>query len=193
MSVYDPLLPEPDAHSEGDLERVRAEFRSAGRPFLGSVATWLAWAVLLPAAALVTSRLPADAYAAVLLTWSVAVLLGGAVEGTAIFRRAQRHAPTPLGSWVLRSQGNLSLVGIALSALLIWQELAWALPGVWLLVLGHSLFTFGGLALPALRVAGALYQVGGALALLPLGASLETFAATTAAANLWVAWSVWRR
>ncbi len=193
MSVYDPLIPEPGAHESGDLERVRSEFESASRPFLGSAATWLAWAVLLPAAALVTRRLPEDAFAPVLLVWSGAILIGGAVEGVAIYQRAQKHAPTPLGSWVLRSQGNLSLVAMAISALLIWRDLAWAIPGVWLLLLGHSLYMLGGLAFAPFRVGGIAYQIGGVVALAPLGIPLEAFAATTALANLWLAYSIHRR
>jgi hypothetical protein len=193
MSIYDPLLPEPSAHHAGDLERVRAEFGQASRPFLGSVATWLAWAIVLPAAALITRRLPADAYAAVLFTWSGAILLAGAVEAVAIFRRAQRQAPTPLGVWALRSQGNLSSVGIALSIALVWQDLAWVLPGLWLLLLGHSFYVLGGLAFAPLRRTGILYQLGGAVALLPADLSLEVFAVTAGVANLWMAWSVLRR
>ncbi len=193
MSIYDPLVPEPSAHDARDLERVRAEFRHASRPFLGSAATWLTWAIVLPAAALLTRRLPADAYAAVLFTWSGAILLAGAVEAIAIFRRAQRQAPTPLGVWALRSQGNLSSVAIVLSILLVWQGLAWTLPGLWLLMLGHSFFVLGGLAFTPLRTTGRLYQLGGIVALLPVDMSLEAFAVTAALANLWMAWSVHRQ
>lgn len=190
MSIYDPLLPEPSAHDAHDLERVRAEFRQASRPFLGSAATWLTWSIVLPAAALVTRRLPADAYAAILFTWSGAILLAGTVEAVAIFRRAQKQAPTPLGIWALRSQGNLSSVAIALSVLLIWQGLAWTLPGLWLLMLGHSFFVLGGLAFRPMRTSGLIYQLGGIVALLPADLSLEAFAAATGVANLWMAWSV---
>ena len=193
MSVYDPLIPEPSPHDAEDLERVQAEFESASRPFLGSAATWLAWAILLPAAALVTRRLPPDAFAPALLVWSAAILLGGAVEGVAIYRQAQRHAPTPLGSWALRVQGNSSLVALALSAFLVWSDLTWAVPGVWLLLLGHSLYLLGGLAFRPFRTAGVAYQLGGVLSLAPLGYPLEVFAATTALANLWIAVSIHRR
>ena len=193
MSIYDPLLPEPTEHDARDLERVRSEFERASRPFLGSAATWLTWAIVLPAAALITRRLPADAWAAMLFTWSGAILLGGLVEALTIFRRARRQAPTPLGAWALRSQGNLSLVAIALSVVLVWQGLAWALPGLWLLLLGHSLFVLGGLAFPPMRVAGVIYQVGGLASLAPLGLSLEAFAATTAIAHLWLARATARR
>lgn len=193
MSLYDPMFPEPSTHDSGDLDRVRLEFRRASRPFLGSSLTWVAWAIVLPAAALITSRLLPDAYAATLFVWSGAILAGSAIEGTVIYRRAHRYAPTPLGAWALRSQGNLSLVAIALSILLIWQGVAWALPGLWLLLLGHSLYLLGGLAFAPFRVSGLTYQLGGLLALAPLGFSLETFAVTTAAANLWMAWAVRRR
>jgi hypothetical protein len=186
------MFPEPSSHDSGDLDRVRLEFRRASRPFLGSAVTWITWAVALPAAALITARLPADAYAAVLFAWSGAILAGSAVEGVVIYRRAHRYAPTPLGAWALRSQGNLSMVALALSVLLVWQGVSWALPGLWLLLLGHSLFLLGGLAFSPFRVAGLAYQLGGLLALLPLGFPLQIFAATTAAANLWMAWSVQR-
>ena len=192
MSVYDPLIPEPSSHDAGDLDRVRAEFERAGRPFLGTAATWLAWAVLLPVAALVTRRLPADAFAPVVLVWSAAILAGGAVEGFTIYRRSQKHAPTPLGSWVLRAQGNLSLVALVLSALLVWLEVAWAIPGLWLLLLGHSLYVLGGLAFAPFKVGGMLYQLGGLIALSPLGLPLETFAVTAAVANAWFAASIYR-
>ncbi len=188
MSVYDPLIPEPSAHDSRDLERVQAEFEKAGRPFLGSAATWLAWASLLPAAALITRRFPSDAFAPVLLIWSGAILAGGVVEGVAIYRRAQTHAPTPL-----RSQGNLSLVALVLSALMAWLEVAWAIPGLWLLLLGHSLYILGGLAFAPFKLSGIVYQVGGVVALAPLGIPLEAFAVTTGAANLWIAFSVHRR
>jgi len=193
VSLYDPMFPEPSSHDSGDLDRVRLEFRRASRPFLGSSVTWVAWAVALPAAALITARLPTDAYATTLFVWSGAILAGSLFEGVTIYRRAHRYAPTPLGSWALRSQGNLSLVAIALSILLIWHGVSWALPGLWLLLLGHSLYLLGGLAFAPFRVSGIAYQVGGILALAPFGYSLQTFAATTAAANLWMAWAVHRR
>jgi hypothetical protein len=187
------MFPEPSTHDSEDLDRVRLEFRRASRPFLGSSVTWIAWAIVLPAAALTTTRLPPDAYAAVLFVWSGAILAGSAIEGFTIYRRANRYAPTPLGAWALRSQGNLSMVAIALSVLLIWQGAAWALPGLWLLLLGHSLYLLGGLAFAPFRISGLTYQVGGVLALAPLGYPLQLFALTTALANLWMAWSVHRR
>ena len=193
MSLYDPMFPEPSSHDSGDLERVRREFRRASRPFLGSSVTWVAWAIALPAAALITARLRPEAYAATLFVWSGAILVGSTVEAIVIYRRANRYAPTPLGAWALRSQGNLSLVALALSVLLIWQGATWAVPGLWLLLLGHSLYLLGGLAFSPFKVSGLAYQLGGLAALVPLGYSLEIFAVTTAAANLWMAWSVHRR
>ena len=193
MSLYDPMFPEPSSHDSGDLERVRREFRRASRPFLGSSVTWVAWAIALPAAALITARLRPEAYAATLFVWSGAILVGSTVEAIVIYRRANRYAPTPLGAWALRSQGNLSLVALALSVLLIWQGAPWAVPGLWLLLLGHSLYLLGGLAFSPFKVSGLAYQLGGLAALVPLGYSLEIFAVTTAAANLWMAWSVHRR
>ena len=93
---------------------------------------------------------------------------------------------------MLRVQGNLSLVAVALTALLVWQDLAWALPGVWLLLLGHSFYMLGGLSFPPFRAYGILYQLGGLAALWPGGAPLAVFAATTAVGNLWMGFSVWR-
>ena len=131
--------------------------------------------MILPAAALATPTAFALGEApAVLLLWSAAILLGGAVEMSAYVRRS-RGGATPLAAWALRAQGNLSLVVTALSALLVWQGLAWALPGLWLLLLGHSLYLMGGLAFPALpgvrpplpggRPAGSLAAVAAALGL----------------------------
>jgi hypothetical protein len=154
--------------------------------------------------------------AGTLLIWSTAILLGGAVELAAI-RAATRRAASgaagsgggaadltaaeadpaaagrsPLATWALRTQGNLSLVALALSALLLWQDLPWALPGLWLLLLGHSFYLLGGIAFPAFRTYGLLYQLGGVAALWPGGAPLPVFALTTAAANLWMSYAVWR-
>lgn len=193
MSVYDPLFAEPDARDAEDLERVRQEFARASLPFLGSPLTWLTWSVVLPAAALVTTRLGTADPAPILLLWSGAILIGGLVEGLTIFRRVRSRARTPLAAWALRSQGNLSLVALLVSALLVWQGLEWALPGVWLLLLGHSFYLLGGLAFTPFRICGLIYQLGGALALAPLGQSLEIFAAATAVGNLWMAYAVGRR
>jgi hypothetical protein len=121
------------------------------------------------------------------------ILLGGAVEIVAI-RRAGGGlgGSTPLASWVLRLQGNLSLVAVALTALLVWQDAAWAIPGVWLLLLGHSFYMLGGFAFEPFRTCGILYQLGGLASLWPGGAPLIAFAATTAIGNLWVGLGVWR-
>jgi hypothetical protein len=147
----------------------------------------------LPAAALATPAVFRLAGASgVLFVWSGTILLGGAVEILAIRRSGREAAGGTLASWVLRLQGNLSLVALALSVLLIWQDLAWALPGLWLLLLGHSFYTLGGLAFEPFRVCGLIYQVGGLLALWPDGWPLAAFAATTAAGNLWMGIGVWR-
>lgn len=131
--------------------------------------------------------------AGVLFAWSGAILLGGAVEIVAI-RRSRPEGATSgtLAAWVLRVQGNLSMIAVALSVLLVWQDLAWALPAVWLLLLGHSFYMLGGLAFDPFRVCGLIYQLGGLLALWPEGPSLAVFAAATAAGNLWMALGVWR-
>jgi hypothetical protein len=117
---------------------------------------------------------------------------GGDPGHPAIRRSGREAAGGTLASWVLRLQGNLSLVALALSVLLIWQDLAWALPGLWLILLGHSFYTLGGLAFEPFRVCGLIYQVGGLLALWPDGWPLAVFALATAVGNLWMGIGVWR-
>ncbi|MCL4837430.1 MAG: hypothetical protein KJ058_05655 [Thermoanaerobaculia bacterium] len=194
-SEYTPLFGrDPSPEAEAALARVRREFRAAGDLFLASPLPWLGWAAILPGLALAT---PAVALRfgprGVLLLWSLGVLAGGGVEMAALARAGALRSSGPLSSWVLRGQGNLSLVGAALSALLIWLDAPGALPGLWLLLVGHSFFLLGGLAFPPLRLGGVLYQLGGAVALWPGAPSLPVFAVATAAANLWIAWAVWAR
>src|SRR5437764_428590 len=167
-SEYDPLIPDR-AEVEDDLSPVQERFRRASGPYLRSPWSWLAWAVVLPAAALATpAAARAGGPAAVLAGWSVAILVGGAVEIAAIFRNGgrigehagEREARTPLAGWVLRVQGNLSLAALALSILLVCQGLPSALPGLWLLLLGHSLYLLGGLAFPPMRPCALISQSG---------------------------------
>ncbi|HVR96673.1 MAG TPA: hypothetical protein VMW27_08675 [Thermoanaerobaculia bacterium] len=191
-SEYDALF---SGHRAGDddLEPVRERFRAAGRPYLRSPWSWLAWAVLLPAAALVTPRaFQRGGPVGVLIAWAAVILVGGAVELTSIVRSGRGARGTPLAAWALRVQGNLSLVALALSILLVWQDLAWALPGLWLLLLGHSFYLLGGLSFEPFRVCGIVYQIGGVVAFWPGGSPLGVFAAATALGNLWVAYGVWR-
>ncbi len=191
-SEYEPLFT-PKETGADDLEPVRDHFRAASRPFLRSPWSWFTWALLLPVAALATPfayRLGGPS--GVLFTWSGVILLGGAVEILAIRRSAREGASGTLAAWVLRLQGNLSLVALGLSAVLVWQDLAWALPGLWLLLLGHSFYMLGGLAFPPLRTCGVLYQLGGFAALWPGGMPLLVFALATAAGNLWMGIGVWR-
>jgi len=198
MSEYEPLFAEEReaAGGGGDLATVQELFRAASGPYLRSFWSWLAWALVFPGAALATPlALARFGPAGTLLTWSAAILLGGGIELAAIRGAARREAAagrSPLASWALRTQGNLSLVAVALSVLLVWQDLAWALPGVWLLLLGHSFYVLGGIAFAPFRIYGLLYQVGGVAALWPGGAPLPVFALTTAAANLWMSYAVWR-
>ena len=86
----------------------------------------------------------------------------------------------------MRAQGNLSLVAVALSALLLWIDGARFLPGLWLLLLGHNFFALGGLAFPPMRLAGIFYQAGGLAALVPGSCPLWAMAAATALGNLWI-------
>ena len=120
------------------------------------------------------------------------ILLGGAVELLAIRRSGRRSGPSTLAAWVLRLQGNLSFVALILSALLVWLDAAWALPGLWLLLLGHSFYMLGGFAFEPFRVCGLLYQLAGVVALWPRGSPLAVFALATAAGNLWIGIGVWR-
>lgn len=174
-----------------ELERVRERFRAAGRPYLSSPVPWIVWALALPAAALATPRVAGLwGTPGVLLLWSTAILVAGGVEATHL-RRAGAGG-SPIASWALRVQGNLSLIAVALSVPLVLRGLLAALPGLWLLVLGHSFYALGGLSYRALARFGLTYQLGGVAALLALDASLPIFAATTFVANLGLALAVRR-
>jgi len=195
-SEYDPIrgtLDDPLA--EDSLERVHELFEAASRPFLNQPWSWFAWALILPATALATRWiLDATGGVGVLLLWSVAVVIGGTIEAVQIVRGRRRRGmeSSSLAGWVLRAQGNLSLVAVFVSIALILQGLTWLLPGIWLLLLGHSLFSLGGLASRALRISGLVYQAGGLLAIWPHGRELVIFAVATLLGNLWIAWSIWR-
>ncbi len=194
-SEYDPFLaPARPRFESSNLELARGLFGEASSPYLVSPLPWLAWAGILPTAALLTTSLGRRfGWVGVLLLWSFAILIGGAFELGAIRRAAGEMVSTPLASWAFGVQGNLSLVCIALSFLLLWVDQAWALPGLWLLLLGHSLVTLGGLAFLPMRHAGLVYQIGGVAALWPRGEPLLVLAVTTAAANLWMAFAVGRQ
>jgi hypothetical protein len=199
-SEYDPLFVGSGhaghpggADPDDDLEPVRERFAAASRPYLHSPWSWLAWAVLLPVAALVTpDAVRRFGPAGALFIWSATILIGGAVEVGAILRAGRRAARTPLAGYVLRLQGNLSFVALALSALCLWLDAAWALPGLWLLLLGHSFYMLGGLAFPPFRTCGLVFQIGGLAALWPTLPPLAVFAVTAAAGNLWMAWGIWQ-
>ncbi len=196
-SEYDPLRPRTPLSSGGsDLDRVRALFSRASGGYLRSPWPWLAWAVILPGAALLTPHLAAavgPGSLAVLLLWSIAILIGGAIEGLAMRRGGRPAVRSEITGWVFKAQGNLSLIAIALTAVVVVNRAYAYLPGIWLLLIGHSFFTVGGLASKALMRSGLLYQVGGVASLLPWLDSLTVFAVTTAVANLSVAVSLFRR
>jgi hypothetical protein len=201
-SEYDPLFGDPapaDAAADADdFARVRERFEAASRAFLRSPWPWVAWSVLLPAAALLTPTFArAGGPAAVLLAWSGAILLGGAVEGGVILRNGRgTRVRSQLADWALGVQGNLSLTALIFSVLLLWLDRPGALPGVWLLLLGHSFYVLGGLSFRPMRTAGLLFQMGGAAALWPVFRPgydpLLVFALATAAGCLWLAWGVAR-
>ena len=194
-SEYDPFLaPAPRRLDSSNLDAARELFGEASRPYLLSPVTWAAWALILPAAALATPAVARSFdWVGVLFLWSSVILLGGAFELAAIRRSSEEIVSTPLASWAFGVQGNLSLVTIALSFFLLWVDAAWALPGLWLLLLGHSFFVLGGLAFAPLRHAGLVYQIGGVAALWPRGEPLVVLAATAFGANLWMAIAVYRR
>jgi hypothetical protein len=194
-SEYDPFLaPSRPRFESSNLELARRLFADASGPYLASPLPWMAWACILPATALLTPIAAGrSSWVGVLLLWSFAILIGGAFELGAIRRVAAETVSSPLASWAFGVQGNLSLVSIALSFFLLWIDQAWALPGLWLLLLGHSFVTLGGLAFPPLRQAGLLYQIGGVAALWPRGAPLVVLAVTACGANLWMALAVSRR
>jgi hypothetical protein len=172
---------------------VRRAFRDAASPYLSAPLPWFAWGCILPAAALLTPlALETAREAGVTILWSVAILIGGAIEGLAILRRQRRRGRSSLGAWAMRAQGNLSLVAVALSGLLLWIEGARFLPGLWLLLLGHNFFALGGLAFPPMRIAGFLYQAGGVAALVPGSQPLWAMAAATALGNFWIGWGIVR-
>lgn len=184
-SEYDPLRArEPLASGASDLDRVRAAFARAAAGYLSSPWPWVCWAVVLPLAALRTEAVAeAAGPLAVLLLWSSAILLAGAVEGVTLWRSRDRRVASDVTRWVFRGQGNLSLAAILLTAALAWRGAYDLVPGVWLLLIGHSFFSVGALAKSALRRGGLLYQVGGAISLFPRFDSLLVFAVTAALAN----------
>lgn len=181
-----------DPGTDADADLVRSRFGEASAPYLSSPWLWAAWAVILPGAALGTPvTFAVGGWPAALVLWSVAILVGGLAEWVALRGRVRRRSA--LTGWALGVQGNLSVVALALSVALAVGGRFDLLPAVWLLALGHSFYTLGWLAFPPMRTAGLVYQAGGLAALWPGGPpGLIVFAGATAAANLWMAWSVWR-
>jgi hypothetical protein len=193
-SEYDPLFErEINPAVAADEEAALRAFREASRPYLSTPVSWLSWSILLPGAALATPRV-AELYReiGVAILWVVAILLGGTVEAIFLWRHRNRRR-TRLAGWAMRLQGNLSLVAVSLSAVLLWADEPQLLPGLWLLLLGHSFYALGGLAFAPMRFAGVIYQLGGAIALVPGVRPLVVFAVATALGNLWIGIGVWRR
>ncbi len=188
-SEYEPLFA-PKKPAIDDLEAVRAIFASAAAPFTRSPWSWAAWALLLPSAAVATPTVLARyGPVHVVITWCLMIIVGGIVE-TWVLRWGAAAERTTVAGWVLRSQANLSFIAVAISAVLIWYRQSALLPGVWLLVLGHSFLVLGGLAFKPFRRAGWIYQLAGLGALWPSQDGLLWFAAATALGNLWIALSV---
>lgn len=183
-SEYDPLFGRPDAVRVDDLEAVRALFARASRPFTRSPWSWWTWAVLLPAIAILTRPI-LDRWGpfGAIIGWCSVILVGGIVEMW-VARGGVGAERTTLATWVLRSQANLSFVAVALSGLLIWFGHLGALPGLWLLLLGHSFLVLGGLAFRPFRRAGWIYQLAGLGALWPGQDGLLWFAVATGLGNL---------
>jgi hypothetical protein len=191
-SEYDPFFgassDDGDDPGAGDLAAVRRAFGAAARPYLSSPWVWLVWAALLPGAALATEPVAARHGApGVLLLWSFTILAGGLVELAGMRSRGAFRKPSGLARWALRGQGNLSLVGVVLSALLLWIGYPEAVAGIWLLLLGHSFFLLGGLSSRPMRTAGVIFQAGGVASLWPGLPALPVFALTAAAGCLWLA------
>lgn len=192
-SEYDEFFGGEDERSAAQAAAVRLAFRDAARPYLSSPLPWFAWALILPAAALATPLVAKSAReAGVTILWSLAILVGGTIEGITILRRRERRSRSALGAWAMRAQGNLSLVAVLLSGLLVWLDAAHFLPALWLLLLGHNLFALGGLAFPPMRVAGILYQLGGLAAVVPGSRPLWAMAAAAALGNFWIGWGIAR-
>jgi hypothetical protein len=172
---------------------VRRAFREAANPYLSRPLPWFCWAMLLPAAALSTPyALTVGHEAGAVILWSATILVGGAIEGVTILRQQRRRGRSSLGAWAMRAQGNLSLVAVVLSGLLVWIDAAHLLPALWLLLLGHNLFSLGGLAFPPMRFAGLVYQAGGLAALVPGTRPLWAMAVATALGNFWIGWGIVR-
>jgi hypothetical protein len=148
LSEYDPIPPRaPLTTDPSDLERVQELFGKSAGSFLRSPWSWWAWSLILPIAALASREVyPLGGPRAALILWSFFILCGGLIEGAIILSGSRIEARTPLSGWVLRSQGNLSLVAVALSALLYWKGLPGYLPAVWLLLVGHSFYVIGRLS-----------------------------------------------
>jgi hypothetical protein len=192
-SEYEPLF-NSSPTGRDDLGAARDLFSRASGPYLRFPWSWLSWAIILPTAALLTPGLAVSrGVSGVLFAWSFAILLGGAIEISGIRRAARGVGSSTLASWALRLQGNLSLVAVALSVVLIWEDEAWLLPAVWLLLLGHSFYVLGGLAFAPFRGYGLILELGGLCALWPRGAPLTAFAVSTCIGNLWMAYAVWKR
>lgn len=193
-SEYDPVPPRAPLTTEpSDLERVQALFGKAASGYLRSPWSWWAWGLILPAAALATRSIyPLGGFRATLMLWSFFILCGGLIEGVLLLRGGKMTARTPLASWVLRTQGNLSLVAVAVSVVLVWKGLHEFLPAVWLLLVGHSFYVIGKLSFRPLRTAGLLFQAGGLLALLPGIDGYVAFAACAFAGCLWMGVGVYR-
>jgi len=191
VSEYGPLF---ESRPDDPFDGVQEHFSAASRPFLSSPLSWVVWALALPSAALLTPKaLASGGEASVLLLWSVSILVGGVAEALILLRGGAASKGRGAARWALRLQGNLSLVGVALSIVLVWVGQEALLPGLWLLLVGHSFFALGGLAFTGMRTCGVIYQLGGVAALWPAWPSLAVFAAATFCGNLWLAFAVWRR
>jgi hypothetical protein len=190
-SEYDPLRGGP---SGLDLQIVQDQFAAAAAPYLAFPWSWLGWSLLLPTGAILTPTVEHwQGRLGVLALWFGVVLLGGLVEGIGISRGRRRFGGSALGSWVMRAQGNLSLVAVLVSTALVFQGSPTLVPGVWLLLLGHSFFSLGGLAFPPFRAYAIGYQVAGGLALWPMLADpLWVFAVATFFGNIGIAIVLWR-
>lgn len=197
---YDPVFAATDGEEDApgrpgteDLDEVKRRFAAASRPFFSTPWSWVAWAVLLPLAALATPLAYAvRAESGVLLLWSLAIFAGGLAELFTVGRKGLFRRAPAIAGWAFRQQSNLSIAALVLSAGLLFAGDARLLPALWLLLLGHSLWGLGSLAFRPMAHAGLIFQAAGLAALWPTVPPLVALAAGTGVGCAWMALGVWR-
>ncbi len=164
MKEYEPIFftrkSKDSKEIRDDLSIVQHLFKNAAQPFLSTPWGWLGWSIILPSSLLLTPVVNLKSgLRGIILLWSFSVLLGGIIEITAI-RNSRYKNISNLSGWAYSIQGNLSLVGLALTSLLIFSSPR-IIPSLWLLIIGHSFYSLGSLADNILKYVGIYYQVMG--------------------------------